>query len=90
MLSALSILAIYFLSGFAALIYQVVWRKLLGLFVGMDVYSVTLVATVFMLGLGAGSLVGGNFAQAFNKRVNYLYAFAAIEFLRHERRSYVG
>jgi MFS family permease len=81
MLSTLSILVIYFLSGFAALIYQVVWRRLLGLFVGMDVYSVTLVATVFMLGLGAGSLVGGNFAQAINKRVSYLYAFAAIEFL---------
>lgn len=81
MLSTFGILAIYFFSGFAALIYQVVWRRLLGLFVGMDVSSVTLVATIFMIGLGAGSLIGGNFAKAISKRLGYLYAFAAIEFL---------
>ncbi len=52
MLSTLGILTLYFLSGFAALIYQVVWRRLLGLFVGMDVPSVTMVAAVFMIGLG--------------------------------------
>lgn len=80
MLSTLGILSLYFLSGFAALVYQVVWRRLSGLFVGMDVPSVTMVASVFMIGLGVGSLCGGYFSKSINKKLGCLYAFAAIEF----------
>jgi predicted membrane-bound spermidine synthase len=49
----------FFFSGFAALIYQVVWqRALYGIF-GITIESVTVVVTAFLLGLGLGSLVGG-------------------------------
>lgn len=50
---------VFFLSGAAALVYQVVWQRSLFALYGLDVVSVTMVVSAFMLGLGAGSLVGG-------------------------------
>jgi spermidine synthase len=55
--------AAFFLSGFAALTYQVVWQRLLVLPMGADVYSTTVVVAVFMAGLGCGSLAGGRLAD---------------------------
>jgi predicted membrane-bound spermidine synthase len=49
----------FLLSGAAALIYQVVWQRVLFAEYGIDIASVTIVVTAFMLGLGVGSLLGG-------------------------------
>ncbi|HEY0963220.1 MAG TPA: hypothetical protein VGE69_12780 [Pseudomonadales bacterium] len=57
-------LAIYFLSGFSALLYQVVWHRLLAIFSGSDLYATTTIVAAFMAGLGVGSLVGGRLADA--------------------------
>ena len=45
---------VFFLSGFAALTYQVVWQRLLIVFAGGDVHAVTLIVTAYMAGLGLG------------------------------------
>jgi spermidine synthase len=50
---------LFFASGFAALLYQVVWQRMLTLFSGTDLYSVTVTVASFMAGLGCGSLMGG-------------------------------
>src|SRR6202046_4203232 len=50
---------IFVLSGFAALLYQVVWQRALFAIYGINVESVTVIVTAFMLGLGLGSLAGG-------------------------------
>lgn len=50
---------IFFLSGFAALVYQIVWQRALYAIYGINIESVTMVVTAFMLGLGLGSLAGG-------------------------------
>ena len=50
---------IFVLSGFAALTYQVAWQRALFGIYGLNVESVTVVVTAFMLGLGLGSLAGG-------------------------------
>jgi predicted membrane-bound spermidine synthase len=50
---------VFFLSGFAALLYQIVWQRALYAIYGINVESVTMVVTAFMLGLGLGSLGGG-------------------------------
>lgn len=50
---------VFFVSGFAALIYQVAWQRALFTVVGINVETVTLVVSAFMLGLGVGSLAGG-------------------------------
>jgi spermidine synthase len=49
----------FFTSGFAALLYQVVWQRSLYAIYGINVESVTVDVTAFMLGLGLGSLAGG-------------------------------
>lgn len=51
--------ACFLLSGYSALLYQVIWQRILGIFSGMHIYSITMILTAFMAGLGFGSLAGG-------------------------------
>jgi spermidine synthase len=51
--------AFFFISGFPALLYQIVWQRALFTLYGVNIESVTMVVTAFMLGLGIGSLLGG-------------------------------
>ena len=46
------------MSGFAALMCQIVWQRMLGIFAGSDVVSAALVVGAFLAGLGLGSIVG--------------------------------
>ena len=55
----LSFLVIYFASGFSALLYQVIWQRILAIFSGADVFAATTIVASFMAGLGTGSLYGG-------------------------------
>jgi hypothetical protein len=48
-----------FFSGFPALLYQIVWQRALFTIYGVNIESVTVIVTIFMLGLGLGSLAGG-------------------------------
>lgn len=50
---------VFFVSGFPALLYQIVWQRALFTLYGVNIESVTVVVTAFMLGLGFGSLFGG-------------------------------
>src|SRR5471030_3452668 len=50
---------LFFFSGFPALIYQLVWQRALFRIFGVNIESVTIVVSAFMLGLGLGSLGGG-------------------------------
>lgn len=74
-----SLEALFFLSGFAALLYQIVWQRSLFAIYGVNVESVTIVVTAFMLGLGVGSLAGG--ALSSNPARPALLLFAAAEAL---------
>jgi predicted membrane-bound spermidine synthase len=48
----------FFCSGFAALLCQIVWQRMLGIFAGSDTISAALVVGAFLAGLGLGSLLG--------------------------------
>ena len=69
---------IFFASGFAALVYQIVWQRLLVIFAGSDVHSATIIVAAFMAGLGCGNLAGAQLADRLPARLN-LAAFAAAE-----------
>lgn len=56
-------LAIFSVSGFCAMAYEVIWTKLLGLIVGPTMYSFTIVLVTFILGLALGSLIFGRLAD---------------------------
>ncbi len=62
------IAALFFCSGFPALIYQIVWQRVLFSIYGVNVQSVAVVVSAFMLGLGIGSLVGGRVSEIFPDR----------------------
>ena len=64
----LLLVSAFFVSGFSALLYQVVWQRMLGLFSGSDVRSVTIVAGAYLAGLGVGSLIGGLYADRLTGR----------------------
>jgi spermidine synthase len=68
---------VFFLSGFSALIYQLLWQRSLFTIFGVNIESVTVVVSAFLLGLGLGSLLGG----ALSKRpaVRPLALFGAME-----------
>jgi len=68
---------LFFISGFPALIYQIVWQRALFAIYGVNIESVTVIVTVFMLGLGFGSLAGGRLSKVPGLRM--LAAFGAIE-----------
>ena len=50
---------LFLISGFAALIYQVVWQRVLFTTFGINSEAVTVIVSVFMFGLGIGALAGG-------------------------------
>ncbi len=54
---------IFFFSGFSSLMYQVAWQRLLTLYYGVGAISMTLIVSVYMLGLGLGALLGGELAE---------------------------
>jgi spermidine synthase len=58
------LLVLFFLSGFAALLYQVAWQRMLVFYTGSDTVSISLIVTAFMSGLGLGYLAGGHLADA--------------------------
>ena len=57
LLPALSIL--FFASGVSALVYQVLWLRLLGLVFGVTTYAASTVWASFMAGLALGSMAAG-------------------------------
>jgi spermidine synthase len=68
---------LFFSSGFPALLYQIVWQRVLFTIYGVNIQSVTVIVTVFMLGLGLGSLAGGRLSTV--SRIQTLRAFGFIE-----------
>ena len=70
---------LFFFSGFPALIYQLVWQRALFRIFGVNIESVTIVVTAFMLGLGLGSLAGGWLSK--RRDIPLLPLLATIELL---------
>jgi predicted membrane-bound spermidine synthase len=57
------VLALFFGSGAAALIYEVVWSKFLAQIFGSTIYAQTVVLAVFMGGLALGNRIFGGWAD---------------------------
>jgi len=69
---------IFFLSGFAGLVYESVWSRYLGLLVGHSAYAQVIVLTAFLGGLALGSLI----VAKFSRRVRSpLLWYAGMEFV---------
>ncbi len=67
-----------FISGGAALVYQVLWIKQLSLVVGVEVYAITTGISAFFAGLALGGLLFGRLADRFARP---LLLYAGLELL---------
>ena len=68
--------AIFFLSGAAGLMYESVWTRYLGLFVGHDAYAQVLVLVIFLGGMSAGAAMVSRVADRLR---NPLLGYALME-----------
>ncbi len=64
---------LFFLSGVSALIYQITWQRLLTIHYGVGAVSITLIVSIYMLGLGLGALLGGYIAERFQNHVQQYF-----------------
>jgi spermidine synthase len=76
---SLLLVAIFFVSGFPALIYQLTWQRALFTLYGTNIEAVTVVVAGFLFGLGLGSVAGGRISRS--SSINLLAAFGVIELI---------
>ena len=74
--------ALFFVSGFCGLLYQVVWVRLAFASFGIITPVISVVISVFMLGLALGSWAGGRWIAALTQRTKrsaiYFYALTEL------------
>jgi spermidine synthase/MFS family permease len=74
--------AFFFLSGFTSLVYQVVWLRLAFSYFGIITPVLSVVVSVFMLGLSTGSWLSGDWIDRASHRLRlspiYFYALSKV------------
>jgi spermidine synthase len=73
------IFALFFLSGFCGLLYQVIWLRLAFAHFGIITPVLSVVVSVFMLGLALGSWAGGAWITRAQGQFSAVYAYALTE-----------
>jgi len=68
--------AVFVLSGAAGLIYESIWTRYLGLFVGHDAYAQIIVLVIFLGGMSAGALLVSRRSERLRQP---LHGYAAVE-----------
>ncbi|NCN22523.1 spermidine synthase, partial [Candidatus Falkowbacteria bacterium] len=69
----LIILILFFFSGLASLIYEVIWARKLGLVFGTTSYAISTILAVFMAGLALGSFLFGRVVDKLKEPKNFLF-----------------
>ncbi len=62
---------LFFASGFCSLLYQIVWLRMAFAHFGIITPVLSVVISVFMLGLGVGSLIAGRWGAALSARLSW-------------------
>jgi spermidine synthase len=68
---------LFVLSGAAGLIYESIWTRYLGLFVGHDAYAQIIVLVIFLGGMSVGALAVSRHSERLKEP---LYGYVAVEF----------
>jgi spermidine synthase len=66
------------LSGFAALVFEVAWTRLIALIIGPTTYAFALMAASFIVGIAAGSTLGVRIARGSTQRAVWLAAMLTL------------
>jgi len=75
------VLLCFFISGVTALIYEVLWTRMIVKIIGNAPFAVSIILTVFMGGLGLGSLIAGGFIDRVNKPQTAVRIYGILELL---------
>jgi spermidine synthase len=75
------LLVMAFLSGFAALLYEIVWFGEMHLVFGVSSFALSTVLSVFFFGLVVGSYFGGRFVDRVLSRRKLFFVYAGVEIL---------
>ncbi len=70
------IIAVFVVSGFSSLSYEVLWTRVFSLIIGSSVYAFTIMLATFLTGIGAGSIL---FAPYVDRVKRPLLWFAGLE-----------
>jgi spermidine synthase len=70
------ILALFFISGFTGLVYEIIWTRIFGLILGNTTLAISTVLAAFMLGLALG---GRKFGKTGDRLKNHLRTYALLE-----------
>jgi len=73
------ILVATFLTGVSGLIYQAVWHRYMGIMLGAEARSSSLVIAIFLFGLSSGYFFWGRFTQKVNSRTRLLKSYGLLE-----------
>lgn len=68
-----------FLSGFSALIYELIWERKLELVLGSTARGITIVLSTFFAGLAIGTFVFGKLADRIQTKKQLLVIYASLE-----------
>src|SRR6185437_10347670 len=72
----LLLVAVFILSGAAGLIYESIWSRYLGLFVGHSAYALVIVLVIYLGGMSAGAAIAARRSARIKQP---LLAYAAVE-----------
>ena len=75
----LLILACFLISGLTGLVYEVLWTRMIVKIIGTSPFSVTIVLTIFMVGLGFGSWLAGRMVDRIKKPEKLIRAYGILE-----------
>jgi spermidine synthase len=75
--------ALFFISGFCGLLYQVVWVRLAFASFGIITPVLSVIISVFMLGLACGSWAGGKWIGSLTRKlkISAIFFYAIAEFM---------
>ena len=70
------VLVLFFISGLAGLVYEIIWTRIFGLIFGNTTLAISTVLAAFMLGLALG---GRKFGKTGDRLKNHLRTYALLE-----------
>lgn len=73
------LLACFFASGFTGLVYQILWTRMIVKIIGSAPFSVSIVLTVFMGGLGLGSYLAGKRIDRVSGPYRLIWIYGVLE-----------
>jgi len=74
-----NLLTFAFFSGFAALVYEIIWLRKIHLIFGVSSYSLATVFSTFLLGLVLGSYFGGKYIERCSSMKSVAKSYAFVE-----------